>query len=46
MIDRRLSSYESWEKATRQNPQFIFSIPWSRRPAGSVDYILNRVWRQ
>jgi len=45
-IERRFRTYAEWEKATRKNPDFIFSVPWNARPAGTVERVMNYAWRR
>jgi len=44
-IDPRIASYENWEKTTQKDPDFILTVPWHRRRAGTVDHLLKYVWR-
>jgi len=45
-IERKFKTYEEWEKATRKNPDFILSVPWQARPAGTVERVMNYSWRR
>jgi hypothetical protein len=45
-IDPRIASFEKWEITTQKYPDFIFDVPWHRRTAGTIEYLLNDIWRQ
>jgi hypothetical protein len=45
-IEKRFRTYKEWEKATRLNPDFILSVPWQARPAGTVERVMNYAWRR